>query len=147
MKKWGLVAGLTFFPFTAVLHHALFHRPTCILNNFGPEYTPPVVLLWLSQDPSPYIGVALAFSVWLIGKRWTTIQAWTAAFLLAFMPLTIWIWDIPFTGRIICHSFHDSRIPIGSRHLYIFGAALLYPLYWLLHRDRSGIKQKQPPSS
>jgi hypothetical protein len=46
--------------------------------------------------------------------------------LISFMPLAIWIWDIPFTGRVICHHAHDDRLQVfgwavTSRHFYCLG--------------------------
>jgi hypothetical protein len=122
----------SFFPLTAVLHHAIFYRPTCILNNFGPEYTLPVVAGWLSSDPSPYLALIGAFAVFALALYYPALRLAVLAALMATLPLTIWIWDIPFTGRIVCQLGHDGRAMINSQDLYIFAAIVFGPIwYWL----------------
>lgn len=116
---------LVFFPLTAVLHHAVFYRPTCILNHFGEDYYPAVVLDWLTRDPSPWIAAVLTAALWFAARRWRWLNRWSLAFVLAFLPLTIWIWDIPFSGRVICDLGHDGRWPIRTLYLYAFGLVAL----------------------
>lgn len=139
--RWPLLAGLLVFPFTAILHHLVFYRPTCILNPFGADYTPRVVVAWLRNDPSLIWASAAAITVYMIGQSAPRVRPWIAhaagAFLIGFLPLTIWIWDIPGTGRTICYHFHDGRAGIHTRHLYLLGAAVfcgVLAVQWL--RDR-----------
>jgi hypothetical protein len=58
------------------------------------------------------------------------------AFAIATIPLSLWIWDIPFTGRIICRLGHDGRSPVNTHDLYIFAAIAFAPIwYWLWRRS------------
>ncbi len=133
---WLVVAFLTAIPITAALHHAVFYRPTCILRPFGPDYHAEVVLRWIRNDPSPALAVLAAAAVWAAGLRVPRLRVWAAAFLLAFAPLSIWIWDVPFTGRIVHRLFHDGKVPLHTRHLYLAGVAVWYPAVILLRRMR-----------
>lgn len=131
------VALACFFPLTAILHHAFFYHPTCILNNFGPEYTGEVVMRWLRSDPSPYWALLGATGTFALTLYFPAFRFAAAAFAIATIPLSLWIWDIPFTGRIICRLGHDGRLPVHSRDLYIFAAIAFWPLwYWLRGRSR-----------
>lgn len=127
VRRWVAVCALNIIPLTAILHHLAFFRPTCILNNFGHDYTPAVILNWLSHDPSLPIAVALVIILYFIGRRFEAMRVPALVFFFAFLPLSVWIWDIPFTNRVICYSFHDGRGWLRSKHLYIFGTAV-----WLI---------------
>ena len=128
----ALLAFGSFFPLTAVLLHAVFFKPTCILNNFGSEYTPDVVMTWLSLDPSPYVALAGSLVVFILATYYPILRLAIVASLIATIPLTVWIWDIPFTGRIICRLGHDGRWPVNSLDLYLFAAISFAPIwYWL----------------
>jgi hypothetical protein len=138
----AVLAFLSFFPLTAVFHHAVFYRPTCILNNFGPEYTPSVVATWLSLDPSPYVALIAALLVFIAAVRYPILRLAVLAFVIAMVPLTVWIWDIPFSGRIVCHLGHDGRSPVNSMDLYIFGAISFAPIwYWLWRKSTAAPAQ------
>ena len=132
-----LLALGSFFPLTAIFHHAVFYRPTCILNNFGPEYTLAVVTGWLSSDPSPYIALIGGLAVFALVLYYPALRLAVLAFLIATIPLTIWIWDIPFTGRIVCRLGHDGRAMINSQDLYIFAAIFFMPIWYWLWRNWS----------
>jgi len=131
---WALFALLTTFPLTAIFHHAIFYRPTCILNSFGSDYRTEVILLWLQNDPSLLFAVLGASSIWITGLYRTQFQYWIIAFLITFLPLSIWVWDIPFTDRLICHLFHDGKTPLHARHLYLLGITLWIPTAILLRK-------------
>jgi hypothetical protein len=111
---WRTVAFLLVLPITAVLHHLVFFRGMCMLNKIGPDYTPHVIALWLSRDPSLPIAILLSVAIWMIGRRWMWVRSVSALALVASVPLVLWIWDIPFTGRIICHSFHDRKLTLSD---------------------------------
>lgn len=139
-RRWPWLAALLVFPVTAILHHAIFFRPTCILNPFGPDYDWATITTWLRADPSLPYGIAVAGLTYLAGRLAPAVQPWleraAAAFLLAFLPLTVWLWDIPGAGRVICHHFHDGRLGLHSRHLYVLGAVVflgLLSVAWLRH--------------
>ena len=85
-----------------------------MLNKIGDDYTLATIRRWLSIDPSLPLGTAIALLVLLAGLHWKSIRSFVAPAVVATIPLTLWVWDIPFTGRIICDSFHDGRLRIGD---------------------------------
>jgi len=130
------IALACFFPFTAILHHAFFYHPTCMLNNFGPDYTLSVVAHWLHSDPSPYLGLLGAMGTVALAMYSPILGDAALAFAIATIPLSLWIWDIPFTGRIICRLGHDGRLPVNTLDLYILAAISFGPIwYWLWRRS------------
>src|SRR5688500_19641679 len=59
---WALCCAANVIPLTAALHHAVFFRPSCILNPAdygGADYTWPVIRGWLAHDPSLPAAVGL----------------------------------------------------------------------------------------
>jgi hypothetical protein len=137
LALWTLIAVLSCVPLTAILHHAVFYRRTCMLNPFGPDYNAATTAAWLQDDPSLAIGLCGATVIWLAGVWLPPLRMWTAGFLIAFLPLSIWIWDIPFTGRLVCNLLHDEKTPLRTRHLYLFGAVACIPVVALLGRFQS----------
>jgi hypothetical protein len=135
MRLWGLTATASFFPVTAILHHAFFYRWQCILNPFGPEYTIETVKTLITSDSSVALGAVTTLCIWVVGRRWQPLQRLVLAFVLALVPLTIWLWDIPFTARAVCHHFHDGQYGLRSVYFYALGALLFFPaLWWIKHR-------------
>jgi hypothetical protein len=130
-----LLAVGSFFPLTAVFHHAIFYHPTCILNNFGSDYTPSVLMIWLSLDPSPYVALICALAVFVLILYYPPLRLAVLAGVIATIPLTIWIWDIPFTGRIVCMWGHDGRSALNSMDLYLFAAISFAPIWYWLWRN------------
>ena len=51
-RLWAIACALLTLPFAAILHHAVFFRPTCMLNRFGPEYTPDGAWIWFNSTRS-----------------------------------------------------------------------------------------------
>ena len=151
---WGTLCVLLVIPFTAVLHHAVFFRPTCMLNSFRPrgeqatDYTLEAMRLWLSSDPSLYLAVVTAVLVWFAGRRLQFVRVLAAPFWVSFLPFSIWIWDIPGSGRLICKLCHDGRVilpvldlTVRTRHLYLVGIlayGVLSGLTFLAWRQFSG---------
>jgi len=126
------IALACLFPFTAVLHHAFFYHPTCMLNNFGADYTLRVVANWLHSDASPYLGLLGAISTFAL----PIFEIAALAFAIVTIPLSLWIWDIPFTGRLICRLGHDGRLTLNTFDLYILAAISFGPImYWLWRRS------------
>jgi hypothetical protein len=133
-RGWALQCAALCVPFAAVLHHAVFFRPTCMLNPFGPDYTPSVLAKWITHDPSLPVALLLAALVFVAGLRLSLARRWVPAFLIAFAPLSLWIWDVPLAGRPICGCCHDGRLVlpgighVSSRHVYAFCLGLFAAL-------------------
>jgi len=129
-SRWSVLCALLFLPLTAMFHNVVFYRAQCMLNGVGNDYSLTVVASWLSRDPSPWVGVLAALAVFHLGNRVGAVRALVPPFLLAFLPLTVWIWDIPGTGRMVCHLVHDVRPVLGvamhSWHLYALGAGVYF---------------------
>jgi hypothetical protein len=105
------------------------------LNPFGADYVPVVVWGWLSRDPSLAWAALAGAGVHIAGMHARIaafVRASVVPFIVAFVPLSIWIWDIPFAGRPVCANWHDGRLIVAvvgtvrSKHLYALGA-MLFP--------------------
>jgi hypothetical protein len=132
------LAALVVVPVTAILHHAVFFFSQCMLNPVGgDDYSVATVTRWLTIDPSLPIACVVAAAVYALGRRFAWVRSVVIAFVIGFAPLSLWVWDIPFTERVICRSWHDNRIVVHARHLYMFGA-LVTPalLVWMRRRAR-----------
>jgi hypothetical protein len=136
---WWLTALACVVPLTAILHHRVFYTHTCMLNNFGPDYYPSVILKWLRGDPSFTLGLIASVAIGIAGRYLPLVRLLTLAFLLATIPLDIWVWDIPFTQRIVCHHFHDGHSVFRAWHMYGF-ALLSFPAFMLLGWRRGAAK-------
>jgi hypothetical protein len=124
---WRAACVAAVVPLVAALHHLIFQPPTCMLNNFGDDYTLRITADWLRRDASLPWGIVLGVVAYALGRdrHWIRILV-TPAF-ISFFLFSLWIWDIPFTGRIVCRSFHDARLVLGgvvvrTKHLYLVGA-------------------------
>ena len=139
---WILICAVAFFPIAATLHHGFFWASTCMLNPFGPDYSLETVAHWLTNDPSPTVAAIMVVTLGIWGRSFRILRTILAVFILAFLPLTLYVWDIPGTGRWICENFHDLKfalpggLPLRGRHLYFLGAAL-FPLIYLSHLSQS----------
>jgi hypothetical protein len=143
---WGLTCGLLILPLTAVAHHVIFYPSTCMLNPFGAtDYSSPGALSsWLSRDPSLPWSITMALVIFLAGKRFPTVKTLSACLLISFLPLALWIWDIPFTGRFIHEHAHDDKLhllgwPIRTRYFYILGI-FLFASFLNVVRRKSALK-------
>jgi hypothetical protein len=68
---WMIACTLSIIPVTAIFHHLLFYRPTCILNPFGPDYDLHTMLVWLSRDPSlPWAILAMYVCMLVVYVFW-----------------------------------------------------------------------------
>ena len=142
---------INLFPSTAALHNIFFWRPTCMLRPFGLDYDLHTIGAWLAGDPSPRWALLLNGAVYLLGRRMLFIQTLSAPISIAFLPLSGWIWDIPFSDRAICRHFHDLRLTVGaypvhSRHVYLLGLLLYFVLLSLIVRSRGGFSLRAPPT-
>jgi hypothetical protein len=137
LRNWAIIAGLSVFPLTAILHHVVFFRPTCILNPFkATDYTLYYIGVWLANDPSFLLAGVAAVLVYVVGTTRPLVRTAAIAFLIAFIPATLWLWDIPGTGRWVCYNFHDGRTGIHTRHLYALGA-VFWGFLMALQRERA----------
>jgi hypothetical protein len=132
-RLWGAKCFALLIPFTAILHHGVFYPSTCLLNPFGADYVPAVVWGWLSRDPSLAWAALAAAGIHMTGvhaRVGAFVRASVVPFTIAFVPLSIWIWDIPFASRPVCANWHDGRLivpvlgTVRSKHLYALGAML-----------------------
>lgn len=134
---WRLTCTALVFFLTAFFHHAIFYRQTCMLNLFGPDYYPSIVARWLSQDPSFWLACFCALVVCRAGRQYRWLRGWILPLPYVFFPLTVYIWDIPFSGRFICRTFHDHKftlmngITLDTLHLYAAGG-IAYVLWVVL---------------
>jgi hypothetical protein len=141
---WVAICMVLVIPLTAIFHHAIFYRPTCMLNPIkGADYSLEVVAHWLLRDPSIYAAAFVAAVTYEVGLYRRALRIFVAPFIVSFAPLSIWIWDIPFTGRAVCSNFHDQQIflaegvPLLSRHFYLLGFVIFGILLGLvLYRRR-----------
>jgi hypothetical protein len=132
----ALLAVALFFPLTAVLHHAIFYRPSCMVNPFwSPTSTNmEIFFLWIQFDPSLYLGIAGSVVTYLVVRAIAQAAPFILAFVVATIPLSIWIWDLPFTGRVMCLLFHDDKTFIKTRHLYLLAVAAYFPIFYWMRR-------------
>jgi hypothetical protein len=148
---WGVACFASVIPIAAILHHRIFWKPTCMLNPFGADYTPTIVHSWLLRDPSLPWAIVLAGLAWSLGRAYSPLKYLVAPTFSAFLPLSLWLWDIPFSGRFICHHFHDNRfqlargVPLVTKDIYAF-CALLYLVYveMLIRKHRRGLVRSTP---
>ena len=137
--RWPWICALLIFPVAAVMHHAVFFPRMCMLNLYRADYHE-AAALWLSTDPSPYAAVAIASLTYLAGRRWPALKTLVPPLVIATIPLSVWIWDIPFAGRPIHHHLHDGRWqlpligPARSLYFYVLAIALYVPLAMRSHK-------------
>jgi hypothetical protein len=148
---WALTCLFAIIPLTAQLHHGIFYRPRCMLNDFGPDYTLDVVARWIARDPSLAWAMVYAGLLYWLGERFWLARLAAAPFFIAWVPFSLWIWDIPFTGRIICEWGHDKRPLVGgfvmrTAYLYIFCALLQALLVVVLAIHGAHGRQRFKPS-
>jgi hypothetical protein len=132
---------LAFVPLAAVFHHAVFYHPTCMLNPFGQESLA-TYRLWLTRDPSlPWAMIGAMAIYWLAASA--RAQTAVLAFLVGFLPLSIWIWDIPLSHRLVCRSWHDGRLAlpafgtVRTHHLYLLGVVLSFLMFLVLRGNQA----------
>jgi hypothetical protein len=127
---WIVLSVSLVVPFAAILHNTVFDKHSCMLGALGKDYTPSVVSTWLRRDPSLPWAIAAAMAVYLCGTHYPSTRLFAASIFVSFLPLSVWIWDIPFTKRAICEYFHDDKFmildafPLKSRHFYALGVIL-----------------------
>ena len=145
-RHWALVCVLSVFPLAAILHYTITFHTTCMLNPFyhwGNDYSNPTLLrYWLTRDPALWAGMLLAHIGYHRGLRWPVLRFHVGIFLVATLPFTIWVWDIPFTNRVLCRTLHDDRLQLAGfgvtgSHIFLLCFLLHAALFLLLRRRRS----------
>src|SRR5438067_8967145 len=112
LEHWRTVCVLLVIPLTAMLHH-LMNQHRCILETFGNDYNLSSLRQLLLRDPSLPWAIAAMVLVYHLGLRSNFIRRAAAPAFAAFLPLSVWLWDIPFTGRVICHHLHDRHMMLA----------------------------------
>lgn len=133
MRWWRVTCLLSLLPIAAVVHNVVLPgtRTTCMLNNLGaPDWRIDVIVDWLRRDPSLFIAAAFMALVYKLGLRSGTLRALVAPGFVSSILYSLWIWDIPFTGRVVCMTMHDNRLllaegwPVTSKLLLMASTAL-----------------------
>jgi hypothetical protein len=141
---WIATSALLTLPLAAIAHHAVFFSPTCMLQPFDASdyWELSSLASWLSQDPSLPWAIVMALSIYHVGKPHPAIKLLATSFFVSFLPLAIWIWDIPFTGRVVCEHAHDGKLEllgttVRSGSFYLLGL-FLFPCFFALalHKAR-----------
>lgn len=138
--RWLRTCALLVVPGTAVLHHALFFPRTCVWVPFEGESNRTTDLKrFLREDASLAWAVALASATYRLGLRRPKVQRLCAPLFTGLLPLSLWIWDVPFTRRAVCRHLHDGNLAVGglrvrSAHVYSLSAALYAALLALRTR-------------
>ena len=141
---WLALCTATVIPVTATLHNGLFYRAMCMLNKLGPDYSLQTISKLLSRDPSLPWAIVLMTALYAVGKHLSWIKTLAAPIFFSFLPISIWVWDIPFSGRTICAHFHDGQfaltkgVALNSKHLYLWGvgAYVIFTAYLIQKRRR-----------
>lgn len=134
---WSGICLANVLPITAILHNRVFWVGSCMLNPFGSDYMPSVVGAWLLRDPSVPWAAVFSGIAWSLGNFCQPVKALMAPVFSSCLPLTIWIWDIPFSGRYICLHFHDHLFtlygghPLATRDICLL-SALIYLIFLAL---------------
>jgi len=127
-RTWLAQSAALFIPYFAILHHAVFFPRNCILKAFGDDYDLRTLRLLLQANPAiPWalLAVWLTYRLGQHARVGRFVQLAAMPFFIGFIPLVLWVWDIPFAGRPICRNFHDGRLVLpvlGTMHgIYLYG--------------------------
>lgn len=101
-----------------------------MLALFGQDYAPTAITEWLLSDLSFCSALAVMLVVYLIGRGRLWTKTLVAPVFSSLLPFSLWIWDIPFSGRYICRRFHDGRFllvsgwPLNTGYFVVLGLTL-----------------------
>jgi hypothetical protein len=126
--RWRLVCAAAVLPLSAILHHVVFFPKTCMLNPFW-KGGDGAWLRLLGHDPALPVAFFLALLLFGLGRALPAVRSHVALFGVAFAPLALWLWDLPFSERVIHAHLHDLRVVVHgvalqSRHFYALGVVL-----------------------
>jgi hypothetical protein len=113
LRSWYTACVLLVIPLTALLHY-LFNLHRCMLETFGDDYTVESVRQLFLRDPSLPWAIAAMVLVYHVGKRSPWVRRAVAPAFAASIPLSVWLWDIPFSGRAVCRHMHDGRMMLAE---------------------------------
>lgn len=127
--RWAMVCALNFFPLAAVLHNAVFFRPSCMLVQFGRYYTDfPTLTAWLSDDPSAPLALVGSLVIYGIGLRQEIVTISGSNFLgvSAIEHLDLghsvhWSDHLPFISRRQVSDWRNARDVAPFLHIWIGG--------------------------
>jgi hypothetical protein len=133
MRWWRVMCLLSVIPVAAAYHNVVLPatRSTCMLNPLHmPDWNLQSIYMFLTSDPSLLLAIASMGIVYALGLRIGTIRALVAPAFVSSILYSLWIWDIPFTGRLICLTIHDNRLllwdgqPLNSRVVILVSLGL-----------------------
>lgn len=133
LRWWRAICLLSILPVAAAFHNVVLpaSRSTCMLNPLHvPDWSLDVISRWLSQDPSLPLAMATMAIVYRVGLHVGLMRALVAPGFVCSLMYSLWVWDIPFTGRGICRTIHDNRVmlwegqPLNSRVVILASGAL-----------------------
>lgn len=113
LRWWRVICLLSILPVAAAFHNVVLpaSRSTCMLNPLHvADWTLDSIILFLRSDPSLLLAMLTMGAVYLAGFRVGTLRALVAPGFVSSILYSLWIWDIPFTGRTICYTVHDNRV-------------------------------------
>jgi len=142
-RRWLRTCRLLVVPYTAVLHHALFFPGTCLWVPF--EATPhrtTDLRRFVREDGSLVWSIALAAATYRLGQRRPKVQRLFGPLVTGLLPLSLWIWDVPFSERAMCRYLHDGKLsikgcPVRTAHIYSLSAILYMVLLVAGNRNLS----------
>ncbi len=126
--RWRWTCATLVVPYAAVLHHAVFFPRTCVWNPFeGADRFSTNPGRLLREDPSLPWAVAAAVLTYRAGKNRRPVRRLVGPLFASTVPLSVWLWDLPFSGRVLCRTVHDGNLKVGrvkvrSAHFYPLAA-------------------------
>ncbi len=117
-RCWPAACVALVIPLTALLHHLVFYHHLCMLQFFGSDYDFQTVKGLFLRDPSLPWAIAAMVLVYHLGKSSPALRTAAVPAFTALIPVSLWIWDIPFAHRPIHIYLHDAKVPFGTTHVY-----------------------------
>jgi len=131
---WRRTCALLVLPGAAVLHHALFFPRTCMWVPFeGDDSRAADVRRLVCEDGSLSWAIALAAGTYRLGEWRPGMRRLFTPLVPGLLPVTLWLWDLPFTRRALCEHLHDGKLTVSGHsvrtaHVYVLSAGLYVAL-------------------
>ena len=142
---WFTACAASVIPLTAAFHHLVFDKSRCILETHGRDYNLASVRDLFLKDPSlPWAIVAMVV-VYRVGKKFRALRTAVVPAFCASLLFSLWLWDIPFSGRAIHRHWHDKHlllpagIPLSTKLFYILSL-----IFYLLLEAVLFLKRRRP---